>query len=214
MGLFFRPLLVITNAEGRTMTLKRLAEYNGYVWIICKTDDLARNFLKKSEKEGFTTPNGGNPTELKPYPRYGVTSDLSLGYVSATVAGLVKKHSLHITPTIDYEKFIKHRKCCIINNPYHEFEDFYKWNALTVPFMTDKERREFMNSCDRRDDSLSLQQYKAYIHRFLMLSSWHYSPADALERMTWDDNPEYIEESYERGLPVVNCALELGFGCG
>ena len=91
------------------MTLKKLAEYNGYVWIICNTDDLAREFLKKAEKEGFTTPNGDKPTNLNPYPRYGITSDLCVGYVSATVAGLVKKHSLDITPTVDFEKFIKYR---------------------------------------------------------------------------------------------------------
>lgn len=196
------------------MTLKKLAEYNGYVWIICNTDDLAREFLRKAEKEGFTTPNGDKPTELNPYPRYGITSDLCVGYVSETVAGLVKEHGLYITPTIDFEKFIKYRKDCVILNPYREFEDFYKWNALVAPFMTDKERREFMKVCDRNCDGLSFEEYKYYIHRFLMLSPWQYSPYDALERMTLDDSPEYILDSYKRGLPVCSCAAELGYGCG
>ena len=196
------------------MTLKRLAEYSRYVWIVCSTDELATEFLKKAVKEGFTTPDGGTPTDLTPYPLYGISGDMCVGYVSRTVAGLVKKHGIHITPQIDFEKFLKGRKSCILLNPYNEIEDFHKWNALVAPFMSYRERKSFDELCDLEPHGLSLQEYKAYIHRFLMLSPWHYTPDQALERMTWEGSPEYIAACYERGESVCGCAVELGYGGG
>ena len=196
------------------LNLKKLAEYNGYVWIRCSTEEQSSAFLAKAERYGFTTPNGDKPTDLMPYPLYGITDDMCVGYVSGTIAGLAEKYGRNKTPQIDYGNFLKGRRDCILVNPYREFEDFYKWNALVAPFMSNKERREFDKLCDHRTDELSLMEYRTHIHRYLILSPWHYTPDQALERMTWDDSDEYIAECFEKGMPVSSCAVELGFGCG
>lgn len=77
--------------------------------------------------------------------------------------------------------------------------------------MTDKER-DFYNGCDSFKDYANIDEYKADIRRWLTLSSWHYSEADAGRII--EQNKAYIERAYEAKEPAGDAAAEVGYCCG
>lgn len=77
--------------------------------------------------------------------------------------------------------------------------------------MTDKER-EFYLSCDSFKNYANIDEYKADILAWLMLSSWHYSEEQAKERMKLEE--AYIEKSYADRVPAADTAADVGYGCG
>lgn len=57
--------------------------------------------------------------------------------------------------------------------------------------------------------SYGLKGYKKSSNR---QSEWHYTPEHSVERMMWEDY--LITKCYSDKIPVVDSAVEVGFGCG
>lgn len=98
--------------------LKSLIENNSDVWFYCSTKELQLRFLKQCEVEGFLALNGQKPTDLNPYKYYGISSNMTVGYLSAMCWFLSAKYpggalsvasGKNITSPvrIDYEKYIR-----------------------------------------------------------------------------------------------------------
>ena len=76
-----------------------------------------------------------------------------------------------------------------------------------------KEEYEFYNvKCEAFIEGQSLEEYKDFIHRWLMLSPWHYSSEGATERINAEGC--LIEKYYENKEPVSSAAVDVGYACG
>lgn len=87
-------------------SLKLLTEDNDSVWVYCKNEDLASKFLLQCEEEGFMALNGSNPTELFRHKLYGLSGDMTMGYLASMVWSLTFQDDNDDHMRIDYEKYI------------------------------------------------------------------------------------------------------------
>ena len=75
-----------------------------------------------------------------------------------------------------------------------------------------KKDREFFESCDAFKNYADINEYKADIRRWLMLSDWHYTGEQADKLM--ELNAAYIETAFNNGEPAADAGAEVGFCCG
>ncbi|MBQ7605984.1 MAG: hypothetical protein IJU59_05825 [Firmicutes bacterium] len=97
-------------------SLKSLVENKDQVWLYCGTLELQKSFLEQAEKEGFSALNGQKPTELFPSKFYGISRDMTMGYVSAMCWVMSDKKPGHViavpsgervTPVkVDYGEYV------------------------------------------------------------------------------------------------------------
>ena len=86
-------------------TLKNLTDKYQDVWVLCENEHLQQLFLKQAEEEGFVALNGQTPTELYHQKFYGISDDMSMGYLSSMIWSLTKKpDDKHVR--IDYSKLL------------------------------------------------------------------------------------------------------------
>lgn len=90
--------------------LKRLIEDNDNVWIYCKNEDLANKFLLQCDEEGFLALNGMKPTELFRHELYGISSDMTIGYLAGMIWSLTLQDDQDDHVRIDYEKYISNEE--------------------------------------------------------------------------------------------------------
>lgn len=74
--------------------IKDLVEKYHDVWVRCDDKHLQRLFLLQAECEGFLTVNGQKPTELNCQELYGISADMTMGYLSSMIWSLTKKKSV------------------------------------------------------------------------------------------------------------------------
>lgn len=86
--------------------LSILIENNDTVWIYCRTEALAESFLQQCEDEGFRALNGHNPASLFLHKFYGISGDMTMGYLSGMIWSLTAQNSDDKHVRVDYEKFI------------------------------------------------------------------------------------------------------------
>lgn len=72
--------------------------------------------------------------------------------------------------------------------------------------------KEFEQLCGKFIEGQTFDEYSAYVYRYLIESSWRYTPEEAAERMEWDEY--WLNDYYSGKEPVSSCAAEVGFGCG
>lgn len=77
-----------------------------------------------------------------------------------------------------------------------------------------KKDRQFYESCDTFKNYANIDDYKADIRRWLMLSSWHYTGEEADNLMTAPNRAEWIKRAFEEREPVSDIASDVGFCCG
>ncbi len=87
-------------------TLKSLIEKNKKVWFYCGTEDLQKEFLEQTEKEGFATMRGENPTSLSLQRLYGINSEGTIGYISNFIWYLSFQTGNKDILRIDYDRYI------------------------------------------------------------------------------------------------------------
>lgn len=78
--------------------------------------------------------------------------------------------------------------------------------------MTEKEYKFFTVTCESYIEGQSFEEYKEYIHKWLMLSDWHYTSEQAAELIT--KRLDFIEDSYIRKESVSEAAVDVGYCCG
>lgn len=78
--------------------------------------------------------------------------------------------------------------------------------------MNNREYEFFTVTCENFIDGQSFEDYKAYIHKWLMLSDWHYTSEQAAELI--EERIGFIEESYARKEPASDAAVDVGYCCG
>jgi len=88
-------------------TLKELAIEYGNVWFYCRNEELQIRFLKQLEEEGFLALNGQKPTELFHHTLYGISDDLTMGYLSGMIWCLSAKNLEDKHIRIDYQKYLE-----------------------------------------------------------------------------------------------------------
>ena len=104
-------------------SLKSLVENEDQVWLYCGTLELQKSFLEQAEKEGFMALNGQKPTELFPSKFYGISRDMTMGYVSAMCWVLSGKKPGHVIAVpsgertepikVDYGKYMGGASDCL-----------------------------------------------------------------------------------------------------
>ena len=188
--------------------LKDLIQSNSTVWIYCESEALQKHFLKQAEREGFLALNGQKPTELFHHQLYGISDDMTVGYLSAMIWSLTfRDGDSHVR--VDYGKYISDANDYCYTRKLKKIEDF-DWNKIA--YSNGLKHKEFEKMCDSFIEGQSFEEYNAFIYRYLIESNWHYTPEEALERMQWEDF--YIVECYLNKTPVSVCAIEVGYGCG
>ena len=86
---------------------------------------------------------------------------------------------------------------------------FTDWNKIAYVTI---DSRKFEKMCNHFIEGQSLEEYRAYIYRYLMESTWKYSPERAAEIIV--DESDYVLQCYNERESVSSCAVEIGFGCG
>ena len=190
--------------------LKALIEDNDTIWFYCRNERLAKCFLEQCEKEGFIALNGQKPTKLFRQKFYGIFDDMTMGYLSNMIWCLTFQTGLDDHVRIDYEKYISDADDYICHETKYKNVDYSDWNRIS--YSNGLSASEFAALCDTFIEGQSFEEYNAYIYRYLMESEWHYTPEHAVERMMWEDY--LISKCYSDKIPVVDCAVEVGFGCG
>ena len=71
---------------------------------------------------------------------------------------------------------------------------------------------DFEKQCLYFISGQTYEEYQEYILRYLIESSWHYTPERAAERMK--EHADWISECYAHKVPVLDCAVEVGYSCG
>lgn len=87
--------------------LKDLTDKYHYVWIRCGDEKLQRQFLLQAESEGFLALNGQKPTELECHELYGISDDMTMGYLAAMIWSLTMKNPGDDHVRIDYGRYIE-----------------------------------------------------------------------------------------------------------
>ena len=190
--------------------LSSLIENNDTVWFYCRTDYLAEQFLNQCEKEGFWALNNQKPTELFHHRFYGVFDNLSMGYLSNMIWCLTfcKDQDEHVR--VDYEKYIFNEADYICHETNTVKYDFSDWNRIA--YSNCLNHKKFYDQCEHFIEGQSFEEYNAYIYRYLVESSWHYTPKQTAQRMEWEEY--FIAKSYLKHVPVAECSVEVGYGCG
>ena len=111
---------------------------------------------------------------------------------------------------VDYEKYISGAEDYICYKTRTKNVDYSDWNRMA--YSNGLSVTEFAKVCESFIEGQSFEDYNAYIYRYLMESSWHYTPEHAVERMMWEDY--IIMKCYTENIPVADCAVEVGYGCG
>ena len=192
-------------------TLRSLVENNSQVWIFCRNDGLQADFLEQAENEGFIALNGVKPHNLCHRSLYGINDDITMGYLAAMIwvlsakADKYKDHHVRV----DYERYIAGEDDYLYRGRLDDLPDRSEWERLAYS-ITDKD--EFDRICDASSENLTYEEYKAYIYRWLINSTWHYKPESAFERIYVD--LWYIAKCYSEKMSVSDCAVEVGYSCG
>ena len=190
-------------------TLKSLINGNDTVWFYCATKNLQEQFLKQAEDEGFMTLNGQKPTELFNQYFYGIYSDMTMGYLANMIWCLTFRTGMDTHIRIDYEKYCSGEEDYICHKTILHSVRYSDWNKLSYRTL---DSGEFRIQCDSFIAGQTFAEYQAYIYRFLMESSWHYTPERAVEKIK--DEANWISQCYVDKVTVSDCAVEVGFGCG
>ena len=189
--------------------LKSLIENNEVVWVYCRSKKLAAAFLEQCESEGFCTLNHGKPTELFHHKFYGLFNNLTMGYLSNMIWCMtLRAKDEHIR--IDYEKYISDDEdyyCHETNTNLFNFDDLNR-----IAYKKGLDHKKFYETCGHFNEEQSFEEYNAYIYRYLIESSWHYTPEQVVKRMEWEEY--FISQSYLSHTSVSECAVEVGYGCG
>ena len=98
-------------------TLKSLIEKNKKVWFYCGTEDLQKEFLEQSEKEGFVTMRGEKPSTLSLQRLYGINSEGTMGYISNFIWYISFKTGNKDILRIDYDRYISGENDYISHDP-------------------------------------------------------------------------------------------------
>ena len=192
-------------------TLKSLIENNTDVWIFCRSESLQRFFLWQAENEGFMAINGQNPSTLGHQKLYGINNAMEVGYLSAMIWVLSSKadSNENTTTRIDYERYLAGENEYFYHGRLDDVPDRSLWDKLAYTY-TDS--YEFQSLCDAFIENQSYEDYKAYIYRWLIESTWHYSPKSAFAIVL--DNADFIARSYAGKVSVSDCAIDVGYVCG
>ena len=86
-------------------SLKLLVEENETIWFFCRNEELANKFLVQCEEEGFIALCGMKPTELFRHHLYGISGDMTMGYLAGMIWSLTFRGENDDHVRIDYEKF-------------------------------------------------------------------------------------------------------------
>lgn len=190
--------------------IKDLIEDNDVVWFYCRTKELAKRFLKQCEDEGFFTLNSQKPTILFLHCFYGVFDNFTMGYLSSMIWYLTFQHENDEHVRIDYEKFTADEENYYCSETSQERFDYSNWNKIA--YSNGLNHRKFYDLCELYFEGQSFEEYNAYIFRYLIESSWHYTPEQVVKRMEWEEY--FIAQSYLKHASVSECAVEVGYGCG
>ncbi len=123
--------------------IKGLVEKYHDVWIRCDDIQLQKLFLLQAECEGFLTVNGQKPTELECHELYGISDDMTLGYLSSMIWGLTGKNSNDKHVRIDFGKYIAGLEAVISGYKCQEWRQLFdekgnlKYEGMTIEGMPD-----------------------------------------------------------------------------
>ena len=189
--------------------LKDLIKNNSTVWVYCESEDTQDQFLQQAESEGFLALNGQKPTELFHQHLYGINDDMTMGYLSNMIWCLTFQTGKDEHVRIDYEKYLADEEDYVCHDTKLKRVRFSDWNKLSYATL---DSTEFDKQCNTFIEGQTLEEYQAYIYRFLMESSWHYTPEQAVKLM--EEESDYISKCYSEKVPIVDCAVDVGYTCG
>ena len=85
--------------------LRDLVKENPDVWICCEDERTQGLFLIQAELEGFRALDGHWPTQLENHRLYGITDDMTVGYLSAMCWSLTRRPGdRHVR--VDFGKYL------------------------------------------------------------------------------------------------------------
>lgn len=190
--------------------LADLVKENTDVWVYCENEAFQKHFLKQLEYEGFHAVNGQKPTELFYHQLYGISNDMTVGYLAVMIWCLTFRTEKDNRIRVDYGKYISGAEDYFCHTATLKPVDLNDWNMIA--YSNGLGRKTFEDLCAQFKEDQSFEEYNAYIYRCLIESDWHYTPEEAVERMQWEDY--YIVQCYFDKVPVASCAIEIGYGCG
>ena len=189
--------------------LKSLFENNGQVWIYCENQAYQEKFLKQAEEEGFLALNGQKPTEMFRHQLYGINDDMTIGYLAVMIWTLTFQTGKDSHLRVDYGKYISGDDDFICHTAHLKRVSFSDWNKIAYVTI---DSGKFEEMCNHFIDGQEFEDYQAYIYRYLMESSWQYSPERAAKIV--EEESGYISQCYNERVSVSDCAVEIGYGCG
>ena len=191
-------------------TLKDLIKNNNStIWIYCENKVLQEKFLEHAGNEGFQAINRHKPKELLRNHLYVINDDMTIGYLAKMIWWLTFQTGKDTHIRIDYGKYISNKDEFICKDTCFKRVGFSDWNKISYVTINSK---EFCIQCDTFINGQSFEEYQAYIYRYLIESSWNYTPERAVKRI--EDETDYITKCYIEKIPVSECAIEVGFSCG
>ena len=131
--------------------LKELLKNNSTVWIYCESEALQKHFLKQAEAEGFLSINGQVPSQLFHHQLYGISDDMTVGYLAAMIWSLTFQTGKDDHVRVDYSKYISDDEDYYCHSTKLKRIDYSDWNQLaysTVRYPT--RRRHADRQRDRR----------------------------------------------------------------
>ena len=118
--------------------IKDLVEKYHDVWVRCDDKQLQKLFLLQAECEGFLTINGQKPSELNCQKLYGISDDMTMGYLSSMIWSLTQNNSNDQHIRIDFGKYIAGLDAVISGYKCQEWRQLFdekgnlKYEGMTV----------------------------------------------------------------------------------
>ena len=175
---------------------------NGKVYLYFESSEICAEFLKDAEEEGYLF-GERKPTQVRTDNILALLRRKQLCYV-----GIIGRIAYQSAGAYDDIHRIDYAK-------YRSGADDYRIETLIIGRRKEKlpEDQAFIKRCDSFSDYANIDEYKADICRWLMLSSWHYTREEAEKVMNSPIRAKWIEEAFQSREPAADIAADVGHLC-
>ena len=164
------------------MTLRELAIKYGNLWIYCRDDSLQMRFLSMAEEEGFLALNGQKPTELFHHTLYGLSDDMTMGYLSGMVWCYSARNPQDPHIRIDFGKYLADEADIF----YHVTESDKEYDLVEIKDLDSEGISDYLLEKNETQGEEKIIKAGSMV-RYLAESNWAYEKGKIYEVCGYDE---------------------------
>ncbi len=186
------------------MTLRELAIKYGNLWIYCRDDSLQMSFLSMAEEEGFLALNGQKPTELFHHTLYGLSDEMTMGYLSGMVWCYSARNPQDSHIRIDYEKYLADETDIF----YHVTESDKEYDLVEIKDPDSEGISDYLLKKNETQGEEKIIKAGSKV-RYLAESNWAYEKGKIYEVCGYDEELEAWAVMSEMGWAYYVTEMDL-----